>query len=103
APEDRAGKGLACVDGEGRVVAFEEKPHEPSCDRPAAAIYAFAPELPEWIDAYLEEGGNPDAPGHFLEWFVARGTPVAAYPIPGYRFDIGTPERYEEARGFFGD
>lgn len=99
--EERAGKGLACVDGEGRVVAFEEKPEEPSCDRPGASIYAFAPELPNWIDTYLDQGGNPDTPGHFLAWLVGRGTPIAGYPIPGYRFDIGTPERYEKARGFF--
>lgn len=102
-PEERAGKGLACVDSGGRVTAFEEKPTDPTCDRPAAAVYAFRSELPGWIDAFLDDGGEADAPGFFLEWLVDRGVAVAAYPFPGYRFDVGTPERYREARAFFGE
>jgi len=97
---ERAGKGLACVDAEGRVTAFEEKPAQPRCDRPVAAVYAFGPGLPTWIGEFLKEGGDPDAPGYLIEWLVGR-LPVTAHEISGYRFDIGTPERLRRARAFF--
>lgn len=100
--ETLSGKGVACVDDEGWVVEVQEKPAQPTCDRRTAALYAFPPELPDWIDTYLEEGGHPDAPGHFLAWLVNdESVPVVAHPIEGYRFDIGTPERLRGAREFF--
>jgi len=102
--DDLRGKGVACVDVDGRVVRVQEKPDRPECDRRIAAIYAFAPELPAWIDRFLEDGGNPDSPGYFMEWLVDTapgGVRVAAYPVSGYRFDVGTPERLEKAREFF--
>ncbi|MFP3947409.1 MAG: NDP-sugar synthase [Longimicrobiales bacterium] len=130
--EDLRGMGVACVDEEGWVVRVQEKPDEPICDRRVAAIYAFGPGLPSWIDRFLEEGGNPDSPGYLIEWLAGTdgqaGSPrepasgagshpagqgasrasrapgdlrVAAYPVSGYRFDVGTPERLEQARRFF--
>ncbi len=100
--EEAVGKGVACVDDDGWVVRVEEKPAEPTCRRPVASAYAFRPELPEWIDRYLAEGGAPDPPGRFIAWLAAGPRPVAAFPISGYRFDVGTPERLREARAFFG-
>lgn len=110
------GRSVACVDDEGWVTRMQEKAREPDCPRRVAAIYAFGPGLPRWIDGFLEGGGDPDSPGYLLQWLVGRPSAgqglagsertdmdvrVAAHPVSGYRFDVGTPDRLREARAFF--
>ena len=43
------------------------------------------------IKRYVDEGGNPDAPGHFIAWLVGE-MEVRAAPVPGRWFDIGSLE-----------
>jgi glucose-1-phosphate thymidylyltransferase len=85
------------LDAEGRVEIFREKPAAPVSELAAIALYFFPPEVADQLTAYLAEGGNRDAPGHFIAWLVDR-VPVRATPIPGAWFDIGSLDGLEEAR-----
>lgn len=85
------------LDPEGRLLRFREKPETRRSPLAALAVYFFPPGLQARVDAYLAEGGSPDAPGHLIEWMVAR-FPVHASRIEGGWFDIGTPEMLARAR-----
>jgi len=91
-PETAPGSGLHPVRG------FREKPPDPRTPWAAIGVYFWPPEVAERLGRYLAAGGNPDAPGHFVEWLV-RETPVLATPVPGGSwFDIGSPEALAAAR-----
>ena len=90
------------ADGEGRVQRFREKPADARSGLAAIALYFFAPEVHELLRRYLREGGNPDAPGHFVAWLVDR-VPAAAARFAGRWLDIGTHETLAEARRLYGE
>lgn len=82
------------------VIRFREKPADPSTQLSAIALYFFTPEVAPLLRRYLDEGGNRDAPGHFISWLVGR-VPVAATRFDGDWFDIGSLESLERAREHF--
>jgi NDP-sugar pyrophosphorylase family protein len=43
------------------------------------------------VRAYLDGGGNPDAPGHFIAWLSER-TPLEATRLDGRWIDIGSAD-----------
>jgi len=90
------------TDEEGMILTFREKPETPVSDLSATCCYFFPPQLRDWCQQYLEEGGNPDAPGYFLEWLHSRVS-LAAARISGTWFDIGDVESLETARAAFWD
>ena len=81
-----------------RVVRFREKPANPESNLSAIAVYLLPRELPALVASYLESGGNPDAPGHFLAWLSGR-TPLDATPLDGRWIDIGSAEDLARAGG----
>ncbi len=85
---------------DGRVLGFREKPADPHTDLVAIALYFFPPEIEGLVRRYLAEGGNPDAPGHFIAWLV-RETDVRAVREDGEWWDIGSLESLEAARARF--
>lgn len=85
---------------DGRVIRFREKPADPQGDRAAIAVYLFPGSLRDWVPLYLDAGGNPDAPGYFLQW-LCTCEPVYASQLRGRWFDVGTPETLEAARRHF--
>jgi glucose-1-phosphate thymidylyltransferase len=87
------------VDGE-RVVSFREKPEDPRSDLAAIALYFLPADIGRRVRAYLDAGGNPDAPGHFIAWLVQR-EPVLASPLEGRWSDIGSPEALRQTRASF--
>jgi glucose-1-phosphate thymidylyltransferase len=89
-------KSYGLVDIEGhRVVDFQEKPDDPPSTLVSIACYAFPADAVRF-EQYLAEGNNPDEPGWFLQWLVARRE-VSAYTFDGAWFDIGTPDSYLDA------
>jgi glucose-1-phosphate thymidylyltransferase len=86
---------------DGRVTGFREKPADPRTDLVAIALYFFPPEIEGFVRRYLAEGGNPDAPGHFIAWLV-RQTDVHAVREDGEWWDIGGLDSLEAARARFG-
>ncbi|HXX48932.1 MAG TPA: nucleotidyltransferase family protein [Myxococcota bacterium] len=81
----------------GRVERFREKPPAARSELAAIALYFLPASTWPLLERYLAEGGNRDAPGHFIAWLV-RETPVYAEPIDGPWFDIGDLESLAQAR-----
>jgi glucose-1-phosphate thymidylyltransferase len=74
-----------------RVTRFREKPANPESNLSAIAVYLLPRELPALVRAYLDGGGNPDAPGHFIAWLSER-MPLEATRLDGRWIDIGSAE-----------
>lgn len=100
-PERLRRGGVAEVDAEGWIRRFREKPDEPATATAAAPLHLYRERVLPLFRQYVDEGRDPDAPGHFLEWLVPRRR-VRAWRMPGPRQDIGTPEAYLRARERYG-
>jgi glucose-1-phosphate thymidylyltransferase len=87
--------GLVNLDGD-EVIDFQEKPDDPKSTLVSIACYAYPKEVVSDIDTYLNEDGNPDEPGWFVQWLQSRQS-VYAFTFEGAWFDIGTPESYLDA------
>jgi len=87
---------------DGRVVAFEEKPEQPTSTLVSIACYGFPAEALGLLDTYLAGENNPDEPGWFIQWLVDRER-VAAFTFEDAWFDIGTPEAYLDAVSWYLD
>lgn len=98
--DDQRRRGVVEVDAQGRVTTFTEKPQHPVSHLAAAPIYILPRELADAPHRFLEQGGNPDAPGHLLEHLVSRHV-VNAWRIPGSPLDVGNPESFARARLLF--
>jgi glucose-1-phosphate thymidylyltransferase len=94
--------GVAELDEEGRIVGFEEKPEAPRGEYRVPPFYCYTPQAVALLDVFLDEGHNPDAPGHFLAWLVNR-EPVYARRTEVGTWDIGTLESYKAVCIAFGD
>jgi glucose-1-phosphate thymidylyltransferase len=88
--------GIVEVDGDDRIVDFVEKPADPPSTLAATATYLYSREHLRLVDAYLEEGNNPDQPGNFVAW-LHRREPVYAYAFAGGWYDIGDHAQLLEA------
>ena len=92
--------GVAQLDGEGRVIEFEEKPREPRSKLAVPPFYLFKQETLPLLQEYLREGNNPDAPGNLIPWLIGRKE-IYAFRFTSDRYDIGTLESYEAVRRLF--
>jgi glucose-1-phosphate thymidylyltransferase len=88
--------GIAEVDGTDRVVAFVEKPEEPSSTLAATAAYIYHRAHLPLVERYLDEGNSADQPGRFIGWLHTRA-PVYGYRFEGEWRDIGDAEQLLEA------
>ena len=100
-PERLKRVGVALLDGEGRIVDFEEKPERPKSDLRVPPFYVYTPQAVRLVSGFLDEGNNPDAPGHFLSWLCAR-EPVYALRRAEGTYDIGTLATYHAVCAEFG-
>ena len=94
--------GIVDVDENGIIARFLEKPTDPPSTLAATAFYVFKAGTIALIMKYLEDGGKPDALGHFVTYLVDKA-PVYAWKFQGKWFDIGSLEVYHEADKFFSD
>lgn len=92
--------GVVELNGEGRIVSFEEKPSQPASNLAAICLYLFPFRALELIGRYLREGGNPDAPGFYLQW-LCKEEKVYGFPVEGIWFDIGDSNSYRKAQEYF--
>jgi len=86
--------GVAVLSGDGRITRFVEKSPDPPSTLVALCLYYFPAAMGGRLGEFIRAGGNPDAPGYFLEWLV-RQEPVYGLPMRGIWHDIGTLETYE--------
>ena len=71
--------GVVELDGD-RVIAFEEKPADPTTTLCATATYIYHREHVPLVERFIAEGNAPDQSGSLIEWLRARE------PVYGYRF-----------------
>jgi len=83
-----------------KIARLEEKPAKPKSMLIGACIYALPYGSLLRTSEYLQDGGERDGPGNFMEWLCERET-VYGYMLPGRFWDIGTIESYEELRREF--
>ncbi len=76
------------LDAAGRVVAFTEKPAQPTSHWVGVAIYLYCAAHAGMLGAYLAEGHSRDAPGSFVAW-LHRRAPVYGFELRGDWLDIG--------------
>jgi glucose-1-phosphate thymidylyltransferase len=88
--------GIVDLDADDRIVGFVEKPDDPPSTLAATATYLYSREHLRLVDAYLEEGNNPDQPGNFVAW-LHRREPVYAYRFAGGWYDVGDHAQLLEA------
>ncbi len=86
--------GVAVLDAEGRITRFVEKSPTPPSALVALCLYYFPGAMGGRIAQFIRDGGNPDAPGYFLEWLVKQ-EPVYGARMRGEWHDIGTLETYQ--------
>jgi glucose-1-phosphate thymidylyltransferase len=84
------------LDGDDRVVFFEEKPERPTSTLTGIALYFYPRASLPLVSRYLEEGNNPDQPGRLVQWLYPQ-TPVYAWRVPGRWYDVGSKETLAEA------
>jgi glucose-1-phosphate thymidylyltransferase len=84
--------GVVELDEDDRVVAFEEKPADPTTTLCATATYIYHREHLPLVERYIAEGNPPDQSGSFFEWLRAR-EPVYGYWFTGAWLDIGDKEQ----------
>ena len=94
--------GVVDLDGEGRILRFEEKPKQPASTLIGIALYFYPRNVAALIRQYVAEGNNPDQPGRLVQWLYQR-LPVYTWTVPGIWFDIGSKETLDEANRIFAD
>ncbi|MBW2994775.1 nucleotidyltransferase family protein [Candidatus Woesearchaeota archaeon] len=92
--------GVAEVDQHHKVISFEEKPENPKSTLVATACYILTKRGIEEVSKYLQQGGDPDKMGHFIEW-LCKNDNVYAFIFEGKWFDVGSTELYHEADDYF--
>jgi len=78
-----------------RIAWFKEKPMKAETMLIGACIYILPYKTLLRTSEYLQEGGDKDEPGNFMEWLCEREA-VYGYMLPGRLWDIGTIEGYRE-------
>lgn len=92
--------GCVVIGADGRVVDFEEKPASPRSSIASIAVYAYPRSCIPLVSEFLRQGGDPDAPGHFARWYLAR-RPFHAFLFTEECHDIGTVESYRAVDELF--
>jgi glucose-1-phosphate thymidylyltransferase len=92
--------GVAEIDEHHKIISFEEKPEHPKSRLVATACYILTKRGIEEVHKYIEQGGDRDKMGHFIEW-LCKNDVVYAFTFEGKWFDIGCIEMYKEADEYF--
>mgnify|MGYP002397001317 CR=1 FL=1 len=88
------------LEGDMRIAQFKEKPAKPNSMLIGACIYILTYANLLRTSEYLQEGGDRDDPGNFMEWLCKKET-VYGYMLPGRLWDIGTIKGYKELERVF--
>jgi len=90
------------LDERGRITSFHEKPPDPKSNLFAICLYLYTAEDVQRVAEYLDNGNNPDAPGHYVAWLYKRSE-LYGVALPGTWYDIGDLDAYKEAEQFFSE
>ncbi|MCL0076367.1 sugar phosphate nucleotidyltransferase, partial [Dehalococcoidia bacterium] len=92
--------GVGILDESNKLLGFQEKPVAPKSTLASTGCYLYPAYVIEYIQDYLKEKNDPDAPGHFIEW-LHRQTDVYGFVFDGAWYDIGSFESYDQANENF--
>jgi len=89
--------GIAELNGDGKIISFEEKPKSPKTNLAAAGVYAASPKIFNFFpNDHREDYLKPlDLGFHILPKVVGH---MYGYVIDDYLLDIGDMESYQKAR-----
>lgn len=89
--------GIAELDGNGKIISFEEKPKRPKTDLAAAGVYIASPKILDFLqDFQRQDPKRPlDLGFHIFPKLVGH---MYGYLIKDYLLDIGDIESYERAQ-----
>ena len=93
--------GVVELDGEGRIVHFEEKPAKPKTSLASTACYIFSKDDLKKVPDYIQRSDRYDNPGDFIKWLNEK-SPVYGFTFIEKWFDIGSFEALEEAYEAYG-
>jgi glucose-1-phosphate adenylyltransferase len=91
--------GIVSVDDQQRVMAFEEKPANPTSNLVNMGIYLFKTEFLDaalWAD-HQNEKSSHDFGKDIIPRLIAKGKTIYAFPYEGYWVDVGTVKSYWQA------
>ncbi|MDD4956260.1 MAG: nucleotidyltransferase family protein [Candidatus Omnitrophica bacterium] len=88
--------GIVSLDGESKVVAFEEKPASPKSTLASTGIYYFPKDKLPMLEEYMGTGLVKDAPGNFVKW-VSEKDEVYGFVFTEGWYDIGDKNSLEKA------
>ncbi|AJC71948.1 nucleotidyltransferase [Thermococcus guaymasensis DSM 11113] len=100
---DVTGFGVAKIDDDHRIEYFVEKPkpEEAPSNLANTGIYILSENFWEFLEEdwarEMKENRRLDFGGDIIPALIEHGYDVYGYPMKGYWFDIGTPERYLNA------
>ncbi len=86
--------GAGIIDGENRIIDWEEKPENPKTNLASMGIYVF--DYKYLLDSLYKDKKEVDFGMHILPRAIAEDN-VFAYPFYGYWRDVGTIQSYWEA------
>lgn len=92
--------GNARIDTTGRVLEVVEKPKNPKSNLLSPSLYILSRSTLNLINPYLQEGNNPDAPGYFISWLVAK-IPVYSYIFKEPFYAVGDLVSYKRIQALF--
>jgi len=98
--EEASKFGVVEVDGQGKVVSFEEKPEKPKSSLVAMCFYYFPRASLPLIGKYLAVNHKADKAGDYIRWLTEEST-VYGFKFEGKWYDIGSVESYYEAQEKF--
>tara|TARA_Y100000310_G_scaffold242976_1_gene247298 strand:- start:6399 stop:7190 length:792 start_codon:yes stop_codon:yes gene_type:complete len=92
--------GVVKLDKDNKIIDFKEKPKEPKTCLVNTGCFIIPRKDLHLIHEYIEEGNNPDALGHFIEWLIKKRV-VYGHVFTNVWFDIGSFEAYNEANKYY--
>jgi len=93
--------GIVEIDENNKMIDFEEKPKNPKSTLSSTGIYIYPKIVKDSLIKYLEENGQNDKAGNFLEW-LHKNDEVYCSVTKERWIDIGTLDQLEKAKKEYG-
>ena len=92
--------GVVKVDGNNKVILFQEKPEQPASSLVTMCLYYFPKEMLHLVNQYMKETSSADAAGGYIQWLASKKN-VYGFQFKGKWYDIGSLESLQEAKNQF--
>lgn len=89
--------GILSINGNNKIIEFNEKPQLPNSTIASTCIYFLSKETLNLLNKYIEEGNPSDKTGHFIQWLYKKED-IHAFIFDSEWFDIGSKQGLDEAK-----